>query len=62
MGSIAHELRHTIEVIGEPNIRDYVAKFYFSEKIGSRDNNGAHETRAAIEAGTRWARSCEKAQ
>jgi len=51
MGSIAHELRHTIEVIGEPNIRDYVAKFYFYEKIASRDDNGAHETRAAIEAG-----------
>ena len=51
MRSIAHELRHTIEVIGEPNIRSYAAKFFFYEKTARRDGSGAHETRAAVDAG-----------
>lgn len=51
MGSIGHELRHTLEVIAQPGIRDDVAKYFFYEQIGSHGASGARETPAAIEAG-----------
>ena len=51
MGSIAHELRHTTEIIGEPNIRSDAAKFFFYEQAGRRDDSGRHETTAAVDAG-----------
>jgi hypothetical protein len=51
MGSIGHELRHTLEVIGEPRIRDNHTKYFFYEQIGMHGASGARETEAAINAG-----------
>jgi hypothetical protein len=51
MGSIAHELRHTIEVIGVPSIRDNARKYFFYQQIGIRSGAGAQETQDAITAG-----------
>lgn len=52
MGSIGHELRHTLEVIGNPQVRDNAAKYFFYEQIGTHGtSSGARETRAAVDAG-----------
>ena len=52
MGSIGHELRHTMEVIDVPRVRDNVGKFFLYEQIGSRRTaSGALETQAAVAAG-----------
>jgi hypothetical protein len=52
MGSIGHELRHTIEVIGDPKVRDNTAKYFFYEQIGTHGTaSGARETQAAVDAG-----------
>jgi hypothetical protein len=52
MGSVGHELRHTIEVIAEPGIRNNASKFFFYEQIATKANgSGARETRAAVDAG-----------
>jgi hypothetical protein len=52
MGSIGHELRHTIEVIAVPRVRDNTSKFFLYEQIGSQGTaSGARETKAAVEAG-----------
>jgi hypothetical protein len=51
MGSIGHELRHTIEVIGAPNVRDNASKYFFYEQIGTRGTSTARETHAAVDAG-----------
>jgi hypothetical protein len=51
MGSIGHELRHTIEVISVPSIRSNQGKYYFYERIGQRVTGGTRETRAAFDAG-----------
>ena len=51
MGLIAHELRHTIEVIAEPSVRDSAAKYHFYERTAMHAPGGTHETRAAIAAG-----------
>ena len=51
MGSIGHELRHTIEVIGNPKVRDNTSKYFFYEQIGSHAMTRARETRAAADAG-----------
>jgi len=51
MATIAHELRHTIEVIEEPSIRSSTAKFHFYERIAFHAAGGTHETHAAIDAG-----------
>jgi hypothetical protein len=51
MGSIGHELRHTIEVIAEPGIRDNAAKYFFYEHIGTHGASGARETQTAMDAG-----------
>ena len=51
MGSIGHELRHTIEVIGNPQVRDNTAKYFFYEQIGSHGMARARETQAATDAG-----------
>jgi hypothetical protein len=48
---IAHELRHTIEVIAEPSIRSGEAMYYFYERTAIRAASDTHETRAAIAAG-----------
>jgi hypothetical protein len=51
MGLIAHELRHTIEVIAELGIRSTEAKYLFYERTAMHASGGTHETRAAIKAG-----------
>jgi len=51
MGSIGHELRHTIEVIDAPRVRDNVSKHFFYEQIGTRGTATARETQVAVEAG-----------
>jgi hypothetical protein len=51
MGSIGHELRHTIEVINAPRVRDNVSKHFFYEQIGTRGTATARETQVAVEAG-----------
>ncbi len=51
MELIAHELRHTIEVIAEPSVRDSAAKYHFYERTAIHTSSGTHETRAAIAAG-----------
>jgi len=51
MGLIAHELRHTVEVIAEPSIRSSDAKYHFYERTAMHAAGGTHETRAAIAAG-----------
>ena len=51
MGSIGHELRHTIEVIGAPRVRDNVSKHFFYQQIGTRGTDTARETQAAVDAG-----------
>jgi hypothetical protein len=51
MGLIAHELRHTVEVIAEPSVRSSAAKYHFYERTAMHAPGGTHETRAAIAAG-----------
>ena len=51
MGSIGHELRHTIEAIQDPTIRSTDAQFFLYQRIGFRGTSNARETTAAIEAG-----------
>jgi hypothetical protein len=51
MGSIAHELRHTVEVINEPRVRNFGGKFGLYCRIGFREKGGGFETLAALDAG-----------
>ena len=56
MGSIGHELRHTLEAIADPSVRSDAAKFFLYERIGRRETGRARETQAAADAGesVRW--------
>ena len=51
MASIGHELRHTIEVIDDPSVTTDAGMFFFYERMGMHSAGGAHETRAATDAG-----------
>jgi len=51
MGSIGHELRHTIEVIGQPSIRSNASKYFFYAQNGVEGTPTARETQAAVDAG-----------
>ena len=52
MGSIGHELRHTIEVIDVPAVRNNNSKFFLYQQIGRRGTgSGARETQAAVDTG-----------
>ena len=51
MGSIGHELRHTIEVLGEPSVTSGSAMYFFYSRIGTHGTKDAFETTAAVEAG-----------
>lgn len=58
MASIAHELRHAIEVLQEPSLTSSAALFFFFAREGRHrggdgDPLGAWETRAAFEVGAR---------
>ena len=52
IGSIGHELRHTVEVINEPSVRSTGEKFGLYLRIGIHATGGGFETTAAIHAGT----------
>jgi hypothetical protein len=51
MASIGHELRHTIEVLGERAVTSGAAMYLFYRREGSMGTTGAFETAAAIKAG-----------
>jgi hypothetical protein len=51
MGSIGHELRHTIEVLEDGAVKDVASLYMFYARLGTHDNTGAFETAAAEEAG-----------
>jgi hypothetical protein len=51
MGSIGHELRHTIEVLEDRAVRDAASLYMFYARLGTHGNTGAFETAAAEEAG-----------
>ncbi len=52
MGSIGHELRHAVEVLGNPKITSTSSMYFFYEREGHRAPVG-FETKAAIQAGNR---------
>ena len=51
MGSIGHELRHAIEVLGDPAVRSNIAMFHFYMRQSVASPGGAFETQAAVVAG-----------
>jgi hypothetical protein len=52
MGSIGHELRHTLEVLDEASVRSNVDMYFFDSRVGLRGTAGsAFETMAAVDAG-----------
>ena len=51
MGSIGHELRHTIEAIEDASVTDGRELYRFYEDIGRRRGSRVRETQAAIDAG-----------
>lgn len=51
MGSIGHELRHTIEAIQDPAVRSTNDQFFLYERIGYRGTSTSRETTAAVDAG-----------
>ena len=52
MGSIGHELRHTLEILGTPNVRNSVQMHFFYAREGRRGRGtGTFETDAAVQAG-----------
>jgi len=51
MGSIGHELYHTIEAIQDPSVRSTAAQYFLYERIGFHGNTHSHETLKAMDAG-----------
>jgi hypothetical protein len=52
MAAIGHELRHAIEVLSEPNVRDYPAVQSFFDRVGpTGGGEGRFETPAAMRTG-----------
>jgi hypothetical protein len=51
MGSIAHELRHTLEVLAVPSVTSTASMQMFYRGVGFRGSARGYETRAAIDAG-----------
>jgi hypothetical protein len=51
MGSIGHELRHVVEVLGDPTVTSRAALFFFYKREGYTGLTGTFETKAAVEAG-----------
>ena len=51
MGSIGHELRHAVEVLGDPTVTSNAAMFFFYERRGRRGTKSSFETAAAVETG-----------
>lgn len=51
MGSIGHELYHTIEAIQDPSVRSTEAQYFLYERIGFKGTTHSRETTAAQDAG-----------
>jgi hypothetical protein len=51
MGSIGHELYHTVEAIQHPSVRSTEAQYLLYERIGFRGTTHSHETLKAMDAG-----------
>ena len=51
MGSIAHELYHTVEAIQHPNVRSTAAQYFLYERIGFHGTAHSQETIEAMDAG-----------
>ena len=51
MGSIGHELYHTIEAIQDPSVRSTEAQYFLYERIGFHGTTRSHETIKAMDAG-----------
>ena len=63
MGSIGHELRHTIEVLGERRVRSSVAMHHFYAREGTLGTiRGTFETDAAVDAGQNVRAEIRKSQ
>jgi hypothetical protein len=50
-GSIGHELRHTIEVLNEPLVKNNADMFFLYQRIGYQGTGSSIETIAAVNAG-----------
>lgn len=51
MGSIAHELYHTVEAIENPKVRSTAMQYFLYERIGFHGTTHSHETIKAMDAG-----------
>lgn len=51
MGSIGHELRHAVEVLGDPTVTSNAAMYLFYRRAGRCGTASSFETLAAVEAG-----------
>ena len=51
MGSIGHELRHAVEVLGNPTVTSNASMYLFYARIGHRGTKSSFETEAAVQAG-----------
>jgi hypothetical protein len=49
--SIAHELRHTLEVLEVPSIASTAAMHFFYQRVGYQGGRRSYETQAAVDAG-----------
>jgi hypothetical protein len=51
MRSIAHELRHTLEILDVPSITSTAAMHLFYQGVGYQGGKRSYETQAAVDAG-----------
>ena len=51
MGSIGHELRHVVEVLGNRTVTNNAAMYHFYARTGRSATTSSFETKAAVEAG-----------
>jgi hypothetical protein len=51
MGLIGHELRHAIEILGDPTVVDTASLYFLYDRIGRHGTRTAFETQAAVKAG-----------
>ena len=49
--SIAHELRHTLEILEVPSIASTAAMHFFYQNVGYQGGRRSYETQAAVDAG-----------
>ena len=51
IGLIGHELRHAIEILGDPSVVDATSMYFWYQRIGRLGTYTAFETQAAVQAG-----------